>query len=217
MGKTKKQKGGSSAWSYVYDQVGNGMTQFQNSLTLQPGQNMASQQSNMIEPIGKVNFQNNQGEPTAQNLALIQSAGRRRRRSRSRSRSRKGGNWGATISRAAVPFTLMGMQNTFGKRMSRKNKHRGSKQRGGKQCGKMGGKRSGKMGGNWGATISRAAVPFTLMGMQNTFGKRKSMKKKHRGGNWGTTISRAAVPFTLMGMQNAFGKRKSMKNKSRKH
>ena len=118
MGKTKKQKGGSSAWSYVYGQVGNGMTQVQNSLMLQPGQNMASQQSNMIEPIGKVNFQNSQGDPTAQNLALIQSAGRRR------ARSRKGGNLGATISRAAVPFTLMGMQNTFGKRMSRKHKSR---------------------------------------------------------------------------------------------
>lgn len=210
MGKTKKQKGGSSgssAWNYVYDQVGDGMTQVQNSLTLQPGQNVATQQSNMIEPIGKVNFQNNQGLPTAQNLALIQSAGRKR--------ARKGGNWGATISRAAVPFTLMGMQNTFGKRKSKKSKR--------------GGNCSGKKGGNWGATISRAAVPFTLMGMQNTFGKRMSRKNKHhgkhhggkrggkKGGNWGATISRAAVPFTLMGMQNTFGKRKSRKNRSRKH
>lgn len=171
MGKTKKQKGGSSsAWSYVYDQVGNGMTQFQNALTLQPGQNFATQHSNEIEPIGKVNYQNNQGEPTANNLALIQSAGRRRRRSRSRSKSRKGGNWGSTISRAAVPFTLMGMQNMFGKRMSRKNK----------RGGKRGGKKCGKMGGNLGSTISRAAVPFTLMGMQNAFGRRKSMKNRSR-------------------------------------
>ena len=46
MGKTKRQKGGAdSAWSYVYDTVGSGLTQFKNALTLQPGENLATIQS----------------------------------------------------------------------------------------------------------------------------------------------------------------------------
>lgn len=123
--RTKQRGGNSSAWGYVYDQVGNGWTQFQNALTLQPGQNAASQQSNDIEPIGKPNFQNNQSFPTSKDLTLIQSAGRRRNK-RSK-RSRKGGNWGAAIGSAIVPFTLLGVQNAFGKRKSKGRKSRKSR------------------------------------------------------------------------------------------
>jgi len=131
MVKTKKRsrsqskKGGSaSAWGYVYDQVGNGWTQFQNALTLQPGQNLGSQQSNDIEPIGKPNFQNNQSFPTSKDLSLIQRAGKRRSKRSKRSRSKKGGNWGAALGSAIVPFTLLGVQNAFGKRKSKGRKTR---------------------------------------------------------------------------------------------
>ena len=51
-------------------------------------------------------------QPTAQNLALVQSAGRRR----SRSRSRRGGLWGEVLKQAIVPLSLLGMQQTYKKR-----------------------------------------------------------------------------------------------------
>jgi hypothetical protein len=54
--------------------------------------------------------------PSAQNLSLVQSAGKRR----SRSRSRKGGLWGQVINQAIVPFSILGMQQSF-----RRKKHGG--------------------------------------------------------------------------------------------
>lgn len=54
--------------------------------------------------------------PSAQNLSLIQSAGKRRRISR----SRKGGLWGEVINQAIVPLSILGMQQTF-----RRKKHGG--------------------------------------------------------------------------------------------
>jgi hypothetical protein len=47
--------------------------------------------------------------PTAQNLALIQSAGKRRR-------SRRGGFFGEVINQAIVPFGLLGLQQTYRKK-----------------------------------------------------------------------------------------------------
>jgi hypothetical protein len=67
------------------------------------------------------------GTPSAQNLALVQSAGQRRRR------SKRGGflELGGVINQAVVPFTLLGLQQTYrkkshGGRRSRKHsrKHR---------------------------------------------------------------------------------------------
>jgi len=54
--------------------------------------------------------------PSAQNLSLVQSAGKRR----SRSRSRKGGVWGQVINQAIVPFSILGMQQSY-----RRKKHGG--------------------------------------------------------------------------------------------
>ncbi len=48
------------------------------------------------------------GTPNAQNLALVQSAGRRKGK-----RSRRGGLWGEVINQAVVPFALLGMQQTY--------------------------------------------------------------------------------------------------------
>ena len=45
--------------------------------------------------------------PTAQNLALVQSAGRRRRR------SKRGGFIGQILNQAVVPLSLLGMQQTY--------------------------------------------------------------------------------------------------------
>ena len=59
--------------------------------------------------------------PSAQNLSLIQSAGKRRR-------SRRGGFFGEVINQAIVPFGLLGLQQTYrkkrhGGKKSRKNRH----------------------------------------------------------------------------------------------
>ena len=63
--------------------------------------------------------------PTAQNLALVQSAGRRRHRRR-HGRSRRGGLIGEVVNQAIVPLTLLGMQHTYrkGKRGGRRTRRR---------------------------------------------------------------------------------------------
>ena len=72
--------------------------------------------------------------PTPQQLSLIQSAGRRRKMSRSRSRSRmsrmgrtrsrRGGYFGDVISQAAVPFGILALQQTFGRKGKKTQKRR---------------------------------------------------------------------------------------------
>lgn len=60
------------------------------------------------------------GVPTAQNLSLIQSAGKRRR-------SRRGGFFGEVINQAIVPFGLLGLQQTYRKKRTggrRTRRHR---------------------------------------------------------------------------------------------
>ena len=47
--------------------------------------------------------------PSAQNLSLIQSAGKRRR-------SRRGGFFGEVINQAIVPLSLLGLQQTYRKK-----------------------------------------------------------------------------------------------------
>ena len=52
------------------------------------------------------------GTPSAQNLSLIQSAGKRRR-------SRRGGflaGLGSVVNQAIVPFSILGMQQTYKKK-----------------------------------------------------------------------------------------------------
>jgi hypothetical protein len=45
--------------------------------------------------------------PTAQNLSLVQSAGKRR------NKSRRGGLFGEVVTQAVVPLALLGMQQTY--------------------------------------------------------------------------------------------------------
>lgn len=54
------------------------------------------------------------GTPSANQLSLIQSAGRHKKR--------RGGNLGAVLSQAAVPFTLLGLQQSY-----RRRRHKGGK------------------------------------------------------------------------------------------
>jgi hypothetical protein len=127
---TRSQKGGdlngnpASAWGWVQGTVGNGFKQFTDSLTLQPGQNLATRQSNDIVPVNNPNANNAQPY-----LKPNMTGGRRkrskrsasRRRSARRSRGKKGGSLSAIISQAIPPFLLLGAQQMYGKRKSRKH------------------------------------------------------------------------------------------------
>lgn len=118
---SRKQKGGDSAWQYVASQVGDGWTQFQNALTLQPGQNLGTQQSNNIVQIGNKNVQDSQ-RFVGPNLNKTMSGGRRRGTIRvKKEKGKKGGNVGAIVGNAIVPFSLVGLNNFFGKRKTRKH------------------------------------------------------------------------------------------------
>jgi hypothetical protein len=117
---SRTQKGGdlagnpASAWGWTLGTVGDGMTQIMNSLTLQPGQNAATAQSNNLVPIGNINASN-----PSEMLNLKMGGGAKRRRRRRSKRSR-GGSWGAVLSQGAVPLTLLGAQQMFGRRRKTK-------------------------------------------------------------------------------------------------
>jgi hypothetical protein len=108
----KKRGGGShadvssyppSAWGYTLGTVGNGWTQFMNSLTLNPGESLIQQHSN--------------------DIVKLKGGKRKNRRSRRKCGSRKQKKGGsllessvAVLNKAAVPLSLFAMQNTFGKK-----------------------------------------------------------------------------------------------------
>ena len=134
-GRSRSQKGGNytsgaSYGTYVND---NGPAQFARTFDLsgpygaRVGSEYVGAQGQWAQP---------QSTPSAQQLALIQSAGRRRSAARTRSatrsrmasrgraasrgRSRRGGLWGEVLNQAIVPFGILGMQQTF-----RRKKHGG--------------------------------------------------------------------------------------------
>ncbi len=120
-----RQHGGNyppSAWGSVMGTVGDGWTQFQNALMLQPGENLGAVQSNAIVPIGNPNAQTSQGNigPNMTGNVPGQLGGRRRRR---KSRGKRGGNLLAVAQQAAVPVALIAMNNAYGKRR-RSRSHR---------------------------------------------------------------------------------------------
>ena len=96
---TRKQRGGDSAWQSVMNAVGGGETQWQN--VFGPGSRA------MGNGITHAN-----GQPNTNMSAMNSSkvGGRRRRR------GKRGGNWGATLGTAAVPFGLLALQQTYGRR-----------------------------------------------------------------------------------------------------
>ncbi len=101
-----------SSWGWGLGTLGNGWTQFMNTLSVQPGQNLGASQSNAIVPVGNPNAQTSQG-----NIGPNMNGGSRHRRRRG---SKRGGNIGAVLSQAAVPGALILMNNTMGKRSRRR-------------------------------------------------------------------------------------------------
>jgi len=199
---TRKQKGGSSnspsGWGYVYNTVGDGWTQFQNALTLEPGQNLGSINSNDIEPVSNINAQNTEGFPTDQNLTLIQKAGKK-------NKTKKGGNWGAILGQAAAPIALIGAQQMY-KPMKGRQNYSNKKYR---------------KGGNLAGILAQAAAPVALIGAQQMYKPMKgrqnySNKKYRKGGNIAGLIAQAAAPVALIGAQQMYKPMKGRQNYSKR-
>lgn len=108
--------------------------------------------------------------PNPESLKLIQNAGGKRRR-------RAGMGLGSAAATAAVPLSLLYLQNRYGKKY-RSKKYSYKKKRGGKATRKN---RKGK-GGNLAGVISNAIVPFGLLGLQNRYGRRSKTAKRRRYG-----------------------------------
>jgi hypothetical protein len=108
--KTRSQRGGNvgayppSAWGFTMGTLGNGWTQFMNSLSLQPG---GVNHGNQIVPV-------NGG---ANSPKMAQTGGKRRKR------GKRGGNMFAVAEQAAVPLALFAMNNSLGSRRHHGHKH----------------------------------------------------------------------------------------------
>jgi hypothetical protein len=85
---------GDSQFNRVFDQAG--------PYGQMPGNIIIGAQGQNVEPASQI--------ATPAQLALIQKAGRKRSHSR---KHRKGGFLGEVVNQAIVPFTLLGMQNTY--------------------------------------------------------------------------------------------------------
>jgi len=92
--------GATSAATYAAGAVGTVDQQLQNTF----GPNPVASTGNALIVNGQAPFM--AGAPTAGQLSLIQSAGRRRK-------GKKGGFLGPVVSQAVVPFALWGLQNKY--------------------------------------------------------------------------------------------------------
>ena len=115
--RSRRMRGGSYTSASTYGSYVNGSPDSQFARTFDAtGPYAARVGSEYVGAQGQWSQQPN--VPSAQNLSLIQSAGRRRHR------SRRGGFFGEVINQAVVPFGLLGLQQTY-----RKKSHGGRKTR----------------------------------------------------------------------------------------
>jgi len=113
---TRKQRGGDGATGYGMQVNGLGSDQFARTFSLDgeygklPAVYVGAQGQNA----------NSVNAPTAANLELIQSAGKRMKGKRSR--GRKGGFIGPVISQALAPAILLGLQQSYGHKSNTKHR-----------------------------------------------------------------------------------------------
>ena len=114
--RSRKMRGGSYTSASTYGAYVNGTPDSQFSRTFDATGPYASRAGS--EYVGaQGQWSQQQNVPTAQNLSLIQSAGRRRK-------NRRGGFFGEVIHQAIVPLGLLGLQQTY-----RKKRYGGKKSR----------------------------------------------------------------------------------------
>jgi hypothetical protein len=122
--RSRSQRGGDqgaypdSAWGFQMNNLGNGWTQFMNTMT-------GPSQSNNIVPINNANNQNVQpkmaGGKRGRRRAQMHQQQQMQQQSRGKGRGKRGGYWGAVLEQGAVPLALLGMQQFYGKRHSRRH------------------------------------------------------------------------------------------------
>jgi hypothetical protein len=116
--RSHRMRGGSYSSASSYGTYVNGPTNAQFSRVFDqagsygqiPGNVIIGAQGQNVTPASRI--------PTSNELSLVQTAGRRRRR---------GGFLGAVVNQAIVPFSLLGMQQTYrrkrgGKRYTRRHR-----------------------------------------------------------------------------------------------
>lgn len=114
--RSRRMRGGSYSSATTYGQYVNGSGGSQWNRTMDqggsygqvPGNTIIGAQGQNITPVSQM--------PNSAQMALVQKAGKRRR---------KGGFLGAVVNQAIVPFSLLGMQQTYrrkrgGRRRTRK-------------------------------------------------------------------------------------------------
>lgn len=112
--RSRSYKGGSYTSASSYGSYVNGSPDSQFSRTFDAIGPYASRiGSEYVGAQGQLSQQ--PSAPSAEQLNLVQSAGKRRRK------SRRGGFFGEVINQAIVPFALLGLQQTY------KKKHRGGR------------------------------------------------------------------------------------------
>jgi len=106
--RSRSQRGGNYSSASSYGSYVNGPADAQFARTFdQTGPYGSRVGSEYVGAQGQ--WSNQPNTPSAQNLSLVQSAGKRRRRSRSRT----GGFLGEVLNQAIVPFSILGMQQSF--------------------------------------------------------------------------------------------------------
>jgi hypothetical protein len=75
-----------------------------------------------------------------------------------------------------------------------------------------------RRGGLVGEVVNQAVVPLAILGLQQTYRKKKhgGKTRKRRGGLIGEVINQAVVPFGLLGLQQTYG-RKRRGGKTHRH
>jgi hypothetical protein len=112
-GRTRRQRGGNSAWQFVQDVVGSGQTQWNNVFV--KGGPFAGQLQNVS---------GTQPSSNAMSSVLSGKAGPMLSAQKGGSRRKKGGYWSTVINQAIVPFGLWAAQNRFSRRKGHTRKHR---------------------------------------------------------------------------------------------
>lgn len=109
--RSRKMRGGNYTSASTYGSYVNGTPDSQFARTFDSTGPYASRAGS--EYVGAQGQWSQQpGEPTAQNLSLVQSAGKGRKNRK----SRRGGFIGEVINQAIVPFGILGLQQTYRKK-----------------------------------------------------------------------------------------------------
>ena len=114
----RSQNGGDSAWQWQLNNLGDSWTQFKNTFYLQPGQNGSINQGNSI-------VQNNpkmNGGSKARNMMKMRQ--RQMLQAKSQGRGKMGGFLGPVLEQAAVPLALLGAQQFYPRKNTRRNNGR---------------------------------------------------------------------------------------------